>query len=144
MARTIGTLADQAGVDVETIRYYQRIDLIDKPPEPASGWRTYPDEALRRVKFIKRAQQLGFSLDEIRELLALESREDDEPVCRQTEQIVRQKLREIRAKIRDLEQIESALSDLTDECPGQGAANDCPILERFRFSMTEESREVAE
>ncbi|MFB6350198.1 MAG: MerR family DNA-binding protein [Bradymonadaceae bacterium] len=137
--RTIGTLADESGVDVETIRYYQRIDLIDKPPKPASGWRTYPDEALRRVKFIKRAQQLGFSLDEIRGLLALEAREDEEAVCGETERIVRQKLDEIRAKIRDLEQIESALSDLTEECPGEGTVGECPILEKFRFSKEDAS-----
>jgi len=137
MGRTIGTLAEQAGVDVETIRYYQRIDLIDKPTKPMRGWRTYPDEALRRVKFIKRAQQLGFTLEEVRELLAVEAREDEQ-ICGKTERLVARKLREVRAKIRDLEQIESTLSQLAEECPGDGMAGECPILEDFRFSIPEE------
>lgn len=144
MGRTIGTLAEQAGVDVETIRYYQRIDLLDKPPKPTRGWRTYPDDALRRVKFIKRAQQLGFSLEEIRDLLALDSRDDEESVCRQTERIVSDKLEEVRAKIRDLEQIESTLSGLTEQCPGEDASGDCPILEDFRFTLAEHQQETAE
>lgn len=144
MARTIGTLAEQAGVDGETIRYYQRIDLIDKPPEPMRGWRTYPDEALRRLEFIKRAQQLGFSLDEIRGLLRLDARDEEEAVCQKTERIVSEKLREVRAKIRDLEQIESTLSRLNEECPGEGTAGDCPILDDFRFSISGEEREAAE
>lgn len=141
MARTIGTLADETGVDVETIRYYQRIDLIDKPPKPTSGWRTYSDAAVRRLKFIKRAQRLGFSLDEIRELLALESREDDE-VCEKTQRLVRRKLREVRKKIRDLEQIASSLSELDDACPGAGEGEECPILDDFRFSDTEEGQDA--
>jgi len=144
MARTIGTLAEQAGVDVETVRYYQRIDLIDKPPEPTRGWRTYPYEALRRLKFIKRAQKLGFSLDEIRELLKLDARDEQQKVCRETERIVDRKLQDVRAKIRDLEQIESALSQLNDACPGEGTAEDCPILDDFRFSVSDDEAEVAE
>jgi len=141
MARTIGTLAEQADVDVETIRYYQRIDLIDKPNKPTRGWRTYPDEALRRIKFIKRAQQLGFSLDEIRGLLRLDSANDQQTVCKRTERIVSEKLREVRAKIRDLEQIESTLSRLNEECPGEGTAGDCPILDEFRFAVSGEEPE---
>ncbi|MFB6352439.1 MAG: MerR family transcriptional regulator [Bradymonadaceae bacterium] len=144
MARTIGTLAEQAGVDVETIRYYQRINLIEKPPKPSRGWRTYPDEALQRLKFIKRAQQLGFSLDEIGDLLELDSRDEQETVCGRTERIVAEKLREVRSKIRDLEQIESSLSRLTEECPGEGAADDCPILDNFRFSVSDEQPDAAE
>jgi MerR family mercuric resistance operon transcriptional regulator len=138
MARTIGTLAEQSGVDVETIRYYQRINLIEKPPKPTRGWRTYPDDALRRLKFIKRAQKLGFSLDEIRELLKLDARGDEQSVCERTERLVDEKLREVRSKIRDLEQIETALSRLNDACPGEGGARECPILEEFRFSMPEQ------
>ena len=137
MARTIGTLAEQAGVDVETIRYYQRIDLIEKPSKPTRGWRTYPDDALRRLRFIKRAQKLGFSLDEIRELLRLEARGDEESVCERTERLVDEKLREVRSKIRDLEQIETTLGRLNDACPGEGGAGECPILEEFRFSNSE-------
>lgn len=138
MTRTIGTLAEEADVDVETIRYYQRINLIKKPPKPTRGWRTYPDEALKRVKFIKRAQQLGFSLDEIRELLALETGGDDRPVCSETERMAREKLSEIRAKIRDLQQIESTLSRLSEQCPGEEGGGDCPILADFRFSIPRE------
>lgn len=144
MGRTIGKLAEQAGVDVETIRYYQRIDLLDKPSKPPRGWRTYPDEALRCVKFIKRAQQLGFSLEEIRALLDLDARDDDATVCPETERIVSDKLEEIRAKIRDLEQIESTLSRLTEQCPGEDASGDCPILEDFRFTLADDQQETAE
>lgn len=135
MARTIGTLAEEADVDVETIRYYQRIHLLEKPPKPTRGWRTYPDKALRRLKFIKRAQQLGFSLDQIRELLELDAREDEPTVCKTTEQIARKKLREVRRKIRDLEQIEAMLSRLTEQCPAAGTSTDWPILENFRFPI---------
>ncbi|MFB6264248.1 MAG: MerR family DNA-binding protein [Bradymonadaceae bacterium] len=144
MGRTIGTLAEQAGVDVETIRYYQRIDLIEKPPEPSQGWREYPDETLERVKFIKRAQSLGFSLEEIETLLDLDERASDEPVRRETRQFVESKLDEIRAKIRDLERIESSLSELSEACSDDDAGGECPILEEFRFTLDDETSEVAE
>jgi MerR family mercuric resistance operon transcriptional regulator len=144
MARTIGTLAEETGVDVETIRYYQRIDLVDKPPKPMRGWRTYPDEAVKRLKFIKRAQQLGFSLDDIGKLLRLEGRGTESEVCGKTQRLVDQKLSEVRSKIRDLEQIEASLSRLSEDCPGEGAPGDCPILEDFRFSMPDDEQSAAE
>ncbi|MFB6262452.1 MAG: MerR family DNA-binding protein [Bradymonadaceae bacterium] len=144
MGRTIGTLAEQAGVDVETIRYYQRIDLIDKPPKPTQGWREYPDETLKRLRFIKRAQSLGFTLDEIGTLLELDDRAGDEPVRREMREFVDRKLDEIRAKIRDLKQIEGSLSGLAEACVDEDGGGTCPILEEFRFSLDEESPEVNE
>jgi MerR family mercuric resistance operon transcriptional regulator len=141
VGRTIGKLAAQADVDVETIRYYQRINLIDKPAKPLQGWRTYPDEALRRVKFIKRAQSLGFSLDEIRGLLSLNIRDNDRPVREKTEQIAKDKLEETRHKIRDLQQIETTLSRLVEDCPGDRTNGPCPILENFRFELPKQLRE---
>lgn len=125
---TIGTVADRAGVGVETIRYYQRRGLIAEPPKPISAFRQYPEETISRLRFIKRAQQLGFSLKEIRELLSLRlgggaSRQD---VRTRAEA----KLGELEAKIKTLQGMKKALMRLTASCcAGGGGESECPILE---------------
>ncbi len=120
----VGALAKKAGVNVETIRYYQRLGLIDKPDRPLGGQRSYPPVTAGRLQFIRRAQQLGFTLDEIADLLKLESGADRASVRR----IAGARLVQIRARIEDLARMERALADLLDACvhtPGRLA---CPII----------------
>ena len=125
---TIGQVAAQAGVHVETIRYYQRQALIDAPPKPAGGIRSYDDRHVRRLRFIKRAQQLGFRLEEVRELLQL----DDGRNCREARIMAERKLADIGAKLRDLRTMQRHLKTLVAECQiasiGKGG---CPLIDRL-------------
>lgn len=124
---TIGRLAKQAGINLETVRYYERRGLLPKPPRSASGYRLFPAEAARRLGFIRRAQELGFSLGEIRELLSLRmsaaARSTD--VRRRAEA----KIADIEAKIRSLDSIKRTLRKLANACEGCGPIAACPILE---------------
>lgn len=124
-----GELAKRAGVNVETLRFYERKGLLPVPPRRMSGYRRYPSESVPRIRFIKRAQELGFTLGEIGELLSLRGRAGTVPadVRRRAEQ----KLTEIRRKIADLKAIEDALATLTSACPGEGPLDDCPILKQL-------------
>src|SRR5712692_2552920 len=109
-ALTIGRAARAAGVGVETIRFYERQGLIDQPPRPQAGVRRYSDEVLSRVRFIKKAQQLGFTLREIHELLAL--RADPAADCSDLREQATTKLEDVRHKIEQLQQIAAALETL--------------------------------
>ncbi len=124
--RTIGTLARDAGVHVETVRYYERRGLL-KQPRPSQGYRRYDDEALRLLRFVKRAQELGFSLDEVHELLSLRASKSTR-TCARVRAAAEAKLVDVTAKIRDLEAIRQALTKLAEACPTEGAADQCPIL----------------
>ncbi len=125
---TIGKAAKQAGVGVETIRFYERQGLIAQPPKPgAGGFRDYPAATLARVRFIREAQELGFSLHEIAELLSL--RADPEADCGAVQRRAEAKLAEIGKKIERLEEIGAALRRLIRACPGQGALGACSIME---------------
>lgn len=124
--RTIGELAGAAGVHVETVRYYERRGLLSRPRRGA-GWRRYDEQALRTLRFVKRAQELGFSLEEIRGLLALRSSASVRTCNRVRAQAV-EKLAEVDAKIRDLVAIRAVLEELTRACPSEGPADECPIL----------------
>ncbi len=124
-----GELAKQAGVNVETLRFYEREGLLPKPPRRASGYREYPVESVRLIRFIRRAQELGFSLREIRELLAL--RVQPGVTCAKVRERAERKISEVRGKIADLKSIERALRKLTASCSGRGPATDCPILEHL-------------
>ena len=120
-------MAAQGGVNLQTIRYYEREGLLPEPPRLASGYRAFPQGTIRRVRFIKRAQELGFSLAEIRELLTLRvDRQRDRAAVRA---IARAKLAQIEEKIRSLEAMKRALQHLTERCSGHGPASECPILE---------------
>lgn len=123
---TIGEVARQAQVQIETLRYYERLGLVAPPPRNGSNYRLYPQETVRRVQFIKRAQQLGFSLKEITELLAL--RATPETPCADVRTHAVAKIETIEAKIRALQAMKRALTHLVAACPGEGAATDCPIL----------------
>ena len=124
---TIGKVAKQASVGIETIRFYEREGLIAEPPRRESGYRQYPPETVDRVRFIKRAKDLGFSLREIRDLLAL--RIAPGTTCRQIKKRAQAKIVDIEEKIRTLERMKRALAKLTLACSGRGSIKDCPILE---------------
>jgi MerR family mercuric resistance operon transcriptional regulator len=123
---TIGGLATRAGVNVETIRYYERRALLPAPPRGASGYRQYAPDTVRRVRFIKRAQALGFTLDEIRDLLAL--RAEPAESCETVEAQADLTIRRIDAKVAELERMRRALARLADDCRHRRSADDCPIL----------------
>lgn len=127
-ATTIGEAAQRAGVGVETIRFYERRGLIKRPPKPqGSGFRVYSDADIRRVKFVREAQRIGFSLNEIRELLAL--RTDPNADCANVQQQARIKLEEVEGKIGGLMQMKAALETLIAACPGRGNTKSCTILD---------------
>jgi MerR family mercuric resistance operon transcriptional regulator len=121
---TIGTLARAAGVGVETIRYYQRRGLVDEPSKPIGGHRRYSPAAARRIRFIKRAQQLGFTLEEVTSLLALE----DGGSCRETRMLAEQKLAVIESRIQDLSRMRRLLRGLIAECAEGKRPRACPII----------------
>jgi len=124
---TIGKLARQANVGVETLRYYERRGLIEPKRRTDAGYRLYDENARRRLQFIRRAQTLGFSLEEVAELLSLSA----QPAASAAEvkQLARAKIADIEARIRDLEDMKSALSALEQQCPGHaGTTAECPIL----------------
>lgn len=124
---TIGEVAEQANVHIETLRYYERRGLVARPPRSASNYRQYPEDTVRRVRFIKRAQELGFSLNDIQELLSL--RADPEAGCAEMRACAEAKMQDIEAKIGALAAMKSALATLVVECSGEGPLSDCPILE---------------
>lgn len=126
-ALTIGRLAKQAGVNLETVRYYERRGLLPRPPRSESGYRLFPDDAAGRLRFIRRAQELGFSLAEIRDLLSLRvSRTAKRTDVRRRAEA---KIADIDARIRSLRSMKSALQKLTRVCAGCGPIAECPILE---------------
>ena len=121
---TIGRLADEAGVNVETIRYYQRRGLMTTPAKPTGGQRRYDSDALRRVRFIKRAQVLGFTLDDVGSLLAL----DEARACAETRKLAAHKLQLIEEKLADLKAMRKVLTALVAQCEAGATMGDCPII----------------
>jgi MerR family mercuric resistance operon transcriptional regulator len=121
---TIGLLAHTAEVNVETIRYYQRRGLLEQPPKPPRGRRRYSSVAVRRVRFIKRAQQLGFTLEEVKSLLDLE----DGQSCRETRLLAEQKLTVIERRLTDLTRVRGVLKGLIAECTQGKRPRSCPII----------------
>lgn len=125
-ALTIARAAREAGVNIETVRFYERKGLIERPPK-GEGYRVYSPDQVARVRFIKEAQQIGFSLAEIKELLAL--RADPNADCSVVQQQAMAKQQEVRRKIDQLREIDAALESLIAACPGQGALQCCSIME---------------
>jgi Hg(II)-responsive transcriptional regulator len=124
---TIGELARTAHMNLETIRYYERKGLIPEPPRTAGGHRAYAPSAAKRLQFIRRAQELGFTLAEIKELLGL--RRDPQQLCTDAVTRVDAKLSEVETKIMHLQVIKRSLTRLKNSCDGQCHVGDCPILE---------------
>jgi len=121
---SIGSLAKAADVNVETIRYYQRRGLVDEPSKPLGGHRRYAASAATRVRFIKRAQQLGFTLEEIRDLLLL----DDGQSCREARLLAERKLKLIETRISDLTRMRRSLRGLIAQCIEGKRPRSCPII----------------
>ncbi|NJO23990.1 MAG: MerR family DNA-binding protein [Sphingomonadales bacterium] len=129
---TIGRVARTAAVGVETIRFYERRGLIEQPPKPnGSGPRLYSGAVVARVRFIRQAQQLGFSLREIRELLAL--RADRRTDCSKVRKQAQAKLADVEERIGRLQQIAGALQTLIARCPGRGRLQTCSIMDALEL-----------
>ncbi len=129
-------VAERAGVNVQTVRYYERRGLLPEPPRSKRGHRQYGTEHVDRIRFVKRAQDLGFTLDEAEELLQLRVTPDaDRADVRARAEA---KIEEVRDRIRDLQRIETTLEELVEKCEGHGSTSACPILHAIEPS-TEES-----
>ena len=122
---TIGKLADAAGVNIETIRYYQRRGLLGEPPKPPGGHRRYAPEQAKRVRFIKRGQALGFTLDEVAALLTL----DAACACGETQELAVRKLGLIEQKMADLVAMQRVLEELVQQCDVRDGHTTCPIID---------------
>ena len=124
---SIGELGKAAGVKVVTVRYYEQVKLMPAPPRTAGNYRAYKLEHLRRLQFIRRCRDLGFTLDQVRELLRLSTRVVQE--CSEVNRIVANHLKEIERKIADLKRLAAELRRINDRCPGNVPMADCRILE---------------
>ncbi len=122
----IGKVAKSAGIGVETVRFYERRGLIESPPRNESGYRQYPVSTIHRLRFIRRAKELGFSLREIKELLELQT--DPASTCGDIMKHTEQKLADINRKIDDLIKIRDALNILFEACSRDRTLADCPII----------------
>ena len=120
-------LAKKSGINPETLRYYIRRGLIEEPERSSSGYRQYREETVRRIRFIKKAQELGFTLQEIKELLTF--RIDSKTACRDTKQAVRQKIESVTQKISSLQRILHTLEQMESTCAASKIKAGCPILE---------------
>lgn len=121
---TIGKLAKQTEVTIETIRYYQRIGLLIEPVKPDDGYRVYSDDVITRIRFIKRAQQAGFTLKEIVQLLSL-----DDYHCADVRKIAEQKCQQIDAQIKDLTALHNVLDSLVKGCQNDSSAEHCSLID---------------
>ncbi|MBI4244930.1 MAG: MerR family DNA-binding protein [Planctomycetes bacterium] len=129
---SIGILAKKAGVNVETVRYYERISLLNKPPTQLHGFRKYGNEHLLKIKFIKRAQELGFSLKEIKKLLSLKVRQTGK--CHDVKKLALEKISDVGHRIKDLQRIKSRLEQLVADCNDENPTSDCPIIDVMQGS----------
>ncbi len=132
---TIGRVAREAGVAADTLRYYEREGLLDKPQRTASGYRQYSADTVARLRFIRQAKELGFSLQEIRELLSL--RVDSRRSCGEVKARAESKIADVDRRIAHLKRVRKALAKLAAACRGRGPTSGCPILDAM------ESRELA-
>ncbi|HBP87287.1 MAG TPA: transcriptional regulator [Nitrospiraceae bacterium] len=130
---TIGGLSRKTGCHIETIRYYERIGLLSKPPRTEGGHRLYNKEQIKRLVFIRRSRELGFSLDEIRTLFRLV--DGERSTCQEVKTVTEQHLQDVSKKISDLRKLQKTLRAISSQCEG-GLVPDCPIIE----SLFEEKR----
>src|SRR5438034_11718507 len=132
---SIGQVARRAGVGVETVRFYEREGLLEEPPRRASGYRQYSEQVVTRLHFIKRAQQLGFSLKEISELLLL--RVDAQTSCDEVKQRTEANLEEVERKLVELQRMRQALLQVASLCTGRSPSSACPMLDAFAQQETQ-------
>lgn len=127
---SIGQVAKQTGVSVETIRYYEKEGLMEVPERKNNGYRLFKEQTIDRLSFIQQAKELGFSLREIGELLSIKA--DANMVCSDVKQLAQEKLINIESKIKMLRRMKKSLDKLINICPGQAPLNDCPILDALQ------------
>ncbi|KAF0821440.1 Hg(II)-responsive transcriptional regulator [Cytobacillus firmus] len=127
MRYRVSELAEKCNVNKETIRYYEKIGLLSEPSRTDSGYRVYSNDTVNRINFIKRMQDLGFSLTEINKLLGIVDKDSDR--CRDMYDFVSQKVNDVQDKIRDLKRIEHMLMNLKECCPDEKSLHECPIIE---------------
>ena len=125
-ALTIGKVAHRAAIGIETIRFYEREGLISDPPRSESGYRHYPEDTVARLRFIKKAKEIGFSLKEIGELLSLKAKRSGN--CADVRRRAMDKIEDIDQKIAVLQAMREALTGLVEECSAKGPRSECPIL----------------
>jgi MerR family transcriptional regulator, copper efflux regulator len=132
-ALTIGQVAKHAGVGVETVRFYERQGLITRPARPQSGYRRYSQEVVQRIRFIRRAKELGFSLSEVRELLELRA----DPTRTRADVRVRAlaKIADIEGRVQALLRMKHVLEQLARECTGEAPLSECPILDMLEVDL---------
>ena len=123
---TRGVIAARTGVNIETVRYYERIGLLPEPPRSEGGHRLYTEDLLRRLNFIRRCRELGFPVQEVRALLSLVDGGDYS--CGEVRELTLRHLEDVRAKIADLRRLERTLAEVSSQCEG-GAVPDCPIID---------------
>lgn len=123
----IGQVAERAGVNVQTLRYYERRGLLEEPKRSASGYRLYPSDTVGLIRFVKRTQELGFSLDEVERLLDLRNTAGSS--CEEVQELAEGQVRQIDGKIRDLTALRSALQTLIRSCERGDPDRECPIIE---------------
>ena len=138
----IGQVAEQANVNIETIRYYERSGLIPQPPRVESGYRQFAVETVERIKFIKRAQELGFTLSEIKTLLSVT--DGGEYNSHDIRRFALQKIDEIEQTILDLGKIKSILYDLSSQCSAHGSTDGCPILKNLKYGGNKMAKRLIE
>jgi len=126
-------LAKEAGVNVETLRFYEREGLLPEPPRRVSGYREYPLDTVQRIRFIQRAKELGFTLREIKGLFEL--RVDPDTTCAVVKAQTSDKIAVVKQKISDLKKIERALNKLMNSCRGSGPIDECPILKHLEEKL---------
>jgi len=124
MSRTIGKVAKSLNINIETIRFYEKRGLIEQPLKPETGYRVYPEDTINRIRFIKNAQQLGFTLKEILNLLEV----NDKP-CHVVENLAKFKLISVQQKMEQLQSLESALRSLLIQCQSNKDEDNCPIID---------------
>lgn len=135
---SIGQLARAAGIGVETVRFYEREGLVPEPPRRESGYRMYPPDTVDRLRFIRRAKDLGFSLREINDLLSLAGQPHGDRG--EVRRLAETKLAQIERRIHDLESVRAVLAHLTEQCSGHGPIHDCPIIESLAGEAAGEER----
>ncbi len=128
---TIGQLAKKAGLNVQTVRYYERIGLIDKPATNEAGYRIYPEKAVEVLRFIKHAKEIGFSLKQIAEIFLIDS--DKNNTCSRVKKLAQNKVAEIDKKINSLNLIKKELLNLISQCDAKTDKDDCPMLNVLKF-----------
>ncbi len=127
MTRSISKVAKELAINIETVRFYERRGLIEQPPKPIQGYRHYPGETVNRIRFIKRAQELGFTLNEINSLLGL----NDKP-CSHVQELAEHRLLTVKQKIKDLRRLEKALKALLVQCQSNQDHSHCPVIDSLQ------------